>query len=266
MASPSFPRSELPRAESAVEPLSVDAALLTLTPKFTTDRPLHVAGKVHAVRTYNRWHYVDLGGNQAKLTLRLPSDTPAPTQGQRVVVHGTLSVQPSDYHGGLEVFLTGSIQGTYRTESLPGSGRLLQRVHEPARLSRLIAGEYLPNLLVIATNTAWEDARRAAGASAQDIPWMRIEGNFGERGQMIALLHDIARRDDCDAVAVLRGGGDARSLDLWDDSDVVEELLMLERPFYTALGHSTNVLLADRYADESFDTPTAFGNALGQLI
>ncbi|HEU4558420.1 MAG TPA: exodeoxyribonuclease VII large subunit, partial [Longimicrobium sp.] len=267
MASSSFQRSERPRTETAGESLSVDAALLTLTPRFTTERPLSVAGKVHAVRTYNPWHYVDLGGNQAKLTLRLPSGTPAPAIGHHIVVHGTLSVQPSAYHGGLEVFLTGSIQGTYRTESLPASAGLLRRVHEPARLSWLLSHEHRSTLLVIATSTGWEDARNAARvAEAPDIPWTRVEGNFGDRGQMIALLRDIADRDGCHAVAVLRGGGDARSLELWDDPDVVEALLGLGRPFYTALGHSTNVLLADRYADESFDTPTAFGNAVGQLM
>jgi exonuclease VII large subunit len=34
---------------------------------------------------------------------------------------------------------------------------------------------------------------------------------------------------------------------MWDDPDVVEAHLALGKPFYTALGHSTNVLLADRF-------------------
>jgi exodeoxyribonuclease VII large subunit len=133
-------------------------------------------------------------------------------------------------------------------------------------LARLLAEDPLPDLLVLATDTAWEDARRAAGTAATHVHWFQVESNFADAGKILSLLHDLRWTAHGAALAVLRGGGDARSLDLWNDPEIVDALLMLERPFYTALGHSTNLLLADRYADEAFDTPTAFGSAARQII
>ncbi|HEX2203613.1 MAG TPA: exodeoxyribonuclease VII large subunit [Longimicrobium sp.] len=267
MHHPAPPRQGSPPSDDAAPPpLSVDAALTTLAPRFRTETPVTVAGKVQAVRTYEPWHYVDLSGTDAQLTCRLPAAAAPPEPGHALVVHGALSVQPSRFKGGLEVLLTGEVVGTYRQAALPRSRRPLTRAHTPQRLSWSVAHDPLPRIAVVATATGWEDARRALLSHDAPEPWTHVPANFGSRDEILRLVERLGADPGWDAVALLRGGGDARALDMWDDPDLVEALLAMERPFYTALGHSTHLLLADRYADESFDTPTAFGHALGQLL
>jgi exodeoxyribonuclease VII large subunit len=250
----------------APNPLTVDAAVLTLSPRFTTDRPLTVAGKVMEVRSqYAKWHYVTLAGNDAKITVRVQKDLPPPKSHQNVVVHGVLSVQPSKFEG-LEVILTGTLVGQYKTLSAPASGLSLERTHTPVRIPALLYQDQVPRIAALCTNTGAKDAQGACTNMGVPAPWTPITVSFGNKEAMIASIQKVGGDPSCAALAVLRGGGDAKSLEMWDDPDVVEALLALGKPFYTALGHSTNVLLADRFADECFDTPTAFGSAVGQLL
>jgi hypothetical protein len=261
-------RSEQPRGvpdEHTVHPLSVDAAVLSLAPRFRAEEPAFIAGRVMAVRTYAPWHYVDLAGTEAQLTCRVPHSAPAPDQGQHLIVHGVLSVQPSKFKGGLEVLLTGTILGTYQQTRATSSGTPLRRIHTPQRLGRLFAQEGTPRITVLATRTAWEDASRS-GLVHGSAFFHWIETNFARLEGVLDVLHDYRDDPDSTAFAILRGGGDARGLEIWNDPDVVEAMLRLHRPVYTALGHSTDIVLADRYADEAFDTPTGFGNAVGQIL
>ena len=64
----------------------------------------------------------------------------------------------------------------------------------------------------------------------------------------------------------MRGGGDNVMLRFWDDGLFVRALLDRGLHLFTAVGHSDRLLLADKYADESFPTPTAFGEVLGQSL
>lgn len=266
---PSFTRASAlpaPRTEG-VDPLTVDAAILTLTPRFTTDRPLTVAGKVMEVRSqYPRWHYVSLAGTDAQLTVRLQKDLPPPRSNQTIVVRGVLSVQASKFTGGLEVLLTGALVGTYKPLTGPQSGLALERNRPPMRLAALVLRDQVPRIAALCSNIGAEDAQSACTRFGIVPPWTQIRVGFGDKEAMIASIQKMGDDPAHEAVVVLRGGGDAKSLEMWDDPDVVEALLALGKPFYTALGHSTHVLLADRFADEFFDTPTAFGSAVGQTL
>lgn len=260
------PSPTAPRADTS-DPLTVDAAVLTLTPRFTTDTPLTVVGKVKEVRSqYARWHYVILAGTEAKITVRLQKDLPPPRTNQNIIVHGVLSVQPTKFQAGLEVLLTGAVVGAYKALTGPQSGSPLERSHAPMRLAALVLQDQVSRITALCSNTGAEDARRACTSMGVPAPWTSTPVGFGDKEAMIASIRKAGEDSSCGAVAVLRGGGDAKSLEMWDDPDVVEALLALGKPFYTALGHSTDVLLADRFADECFDTPTAFGSAVGQLL
>lgn len=68
------------------------------------------------------------------------------------------------------------------------------------------------------------------------------------------------------ALAFVRGGSDGASLRMWNDPDLVGRILSKDLPFYTAVGHSDSILLADKYSDESFATPTAFGDSFANAL
>lgn len=59
-----------------------------------------------------------------------------------------------------------------------------------------------------------------------------------------------------------RGGSNDASEDVWDDPAFVARLLNLGVPFYTAVGHSDGLHLADLYAEGAFATPTHAGQEL----
>ena len=67
------------------------------------------------------------------------------------------------------------------------------------------------------------------------------------------------------AVAFVRGGSDSLSLQFWNDQALLRTFLDQPLPFYTALGHSQELLLADKYSDESFATPTDLGSQAGRI-
>ncbi len=67
------------------------------------------------------------------------------------------------------------------------------------------------------------------------------------------------------AFAVVRGGDDD-SMDVWDDPDVIRALLDVGIPYFTALGHSHRVTLADKYAAQSFPTPGNFGSSINHEV
>jgi exodeoxyribonuclease VII large subunit len=66
-------------------------------------------------------------------------------------------------------------------------------------------------------------------------------------------------------IAFVRGGSDPLSLQIWNDGALLRAFLAQPLPFYTALGHSQELLLADKYADESFATPSDLGAQAGRI-
>jgi exodeoxyribonuclease VII large subunit len=55
-------------------------------------------------------------------------------------------------------------------------------------------------------------------------------------------------------------------MELWNDPEVVAALLDCDSPFYTAIGHSDQLLLADKFADAAFTTPSAFGHEVRNCL
>jgi exodeoxyribonuclease VII large subunit len=66
-------------------------------------------------------------------------------------------------------------------------------------------------------------------------------------------------------IGFVRGGSDPLTLQIWNDQALLRAFLAQPLPFYTALGHSQELLLADKYSDESFATPTDLGAQAGRI-
>lgn len=64
-------------------------------------------------------------------------------------------------------------------------------------------------------------------------------------------------------IAIIRGGGEGR--ELFDRIEIARELVSLNTPLCTAIGHAENVHLVDLIADETFITPTDFGYFLRNI-
>jgi exodeoxyribonuclease VII large subunit len=229
-----------------------------------------VRGRVDGIRPWPskespQWIYGDLAGQNAALSFRCPPDTAPEREGEYVVMSGLLTVKPSQHTRGLDVQLRGDVVGNW-TPAPPKPFVYLERPEGRQSLHTFLRNQGLGSLLVLASATGEKDYLTAAAKHRDSPVWIRASGNFGDPQKLLASLDEALARMPVKAVAFVRGGGDPSGLRFWDDGAFIERLLAKNIPFYTAIGHSDRLLLADKYADESFATPTAFGDALGQTV
>lgn len=69
-----------------------------------------------------------------------------------------------------------------------------------------------------------------------------------------------------DIIALVRGGGDRQSFDVFSDVDLANEFINLESITITALGHTVDESLLDKLADRRFHVPHDYGDGLHKII
>lgn len=70
-------------------------------------------------------------------------------------------------------------------------------------------------------------------------------------------------RESPDLIVCMRGGGEG--LEVFNDLKLSKEILALQIPFATAIGHKADLTSLERIADMGFATPTAFGSFLNKV-
>ncbi|WP_108866850.1 exodeoxyribonuclease VII large subunit [Aquimarina aquimarini] len=89
-----------------------------------------------------------------------------------------------------------------------------------------------------------------------------LQTNFSNKNYFFSTLDHI--KSEYDYLAIVRGGGSG--LGFFDQEDVCKKVLEIGIPFITAIGHEADKTMLEKTADKSYATPTAFGNALEQLV
>jgi len=69
-----------------------------------------------------------------------------------------------------------------------------------------------------------------------------------------------------DIIALVRGGGDRQSFDVFGDVDLANEFINLNSITITALGHTVDESLIDKLADRRFHVPLDYGDGLHKII
>ena len=85
---------------------------------------------------------------------------------------------------------------------------------------------------------------------------VRVQGPEAPSMIVTALKH-ASRRDDLDAVLVIRGGGAKNELAIFDDEDIATAIAACRHPVLTGIGHETDRTIADEVSFAEFKTPTA---------
>ena len=87
--------------------------------------------------------------------------------------------------------------------------------------------------------------------------------NLSNQNEIINTLNDVYI-DSSDIVAIIRGGGSG--LEIFDDLEIAKATLNLKPTLVTAIGHAESLSLIDMISDKNFDTPTALGNTLREIV
>jgi exodeoxyribonuclease VII large subunit len=84
----------------------------------------------------------------------------------------------------------------------------------------------------------------------------------GAAADVAAAVDDLNRDGSVDVIVVARGGGSSHDLRAFDDEAVVRAIARSRIPVVSAVGHESDVSLADLVADLRVATPTAAANAV----
>jgi exodeoxyribonuclease VII large subunit len=87
---------------------------------------------------------------------------------------------------------------------------------------------------------------------------VRVQGD-GAAAEILGAIEEVSRRSEelgIDAVIVTRGGGSKEDLWCFNDRGVAEAIVQCAVPVVAAIGHETDVTLAELVADERCATPT----------
>ena len=227
---------------------------------------VQVYGKVQNLKLYPHKTFFALAGGGTKIQASIPSEFSL-AEGQPLVINGVLSLKPSRFQTGLDVIL----------EGLPVEGLSIAAPEESVVQPIADKDRYLPiatfldnhpahTLLLIGSETGIKDCLSRTPSHSFPTNIVRIS----QRTEVLAALAHHLDSGDYSAIAIMRGGDD-NTMDMWDDPAFVAEVSELftqyETSLYVALGHAHRRCLIERYADQAFPTPSAFGDSLqGHIV
>lgn len=249
-------------------PLIVEALLNQIRIERPTGQVL-VKGRVERLSAWPKGNprhlFGELIGSDRSIEFRCPIAQGPKAVGEHVVLSGTLTIRPSPIHQGFAVQLVGEVVGSWTPEQRAAAPVILDRRRGRLPLRHLIAQHGLSSLCLIGSETGLGDARAALLRHCADAPWREVVCKVADAEAVPDCFAQACRDHAVAGIAFVRGGSDPLTLQIWNDQALLRAFLAQPLPFYTALGHSQELLLADKYSDESFATPSDLGAQAGRI-
>ncbi|MEX2626500.1 MAG: exodeoxyribonuclease VII large subunit, partial [Ilumatobacteraceae bacterium] len=114
-------------------------------------------------------------------------------------------------------------------------------------------------------SAAWHDFHHEIERSALGFRLavcdVRVQGDTAVE-MIAAAIHTLSRRDDLDAIVVMRGGGARNELATFDAEPIARSIAASAVPVLTGIGHEVDRSVADEVAHAAHKTPTACAGAL----
>lgn len=211
--------------------------------------------------------------------LRPITSAPNPFSGVRGILSGTCAAlrctglkglyqSTGQWLGYAMAVRSGSVVGRWQPTSAAsaGNGAALALRRESGRLplSAWVEENELQSLLIIASDEGKPDLWQGLGARRQSLPLRFAVGRFGDASSFLECL-DRIDWDGVEGVAIVRGGGGGLD-EVGNAPEVVQALLDRGVTFYSAMGHTNSACLLDKFADQAFAVPHAFGSALAEAL
>lgn len=142
-------------------------------------------------------------------------------------------------------------------------------LHQSNKLRPLSIAPLRIGVVTSIDGAAWADFRHEIERSGFGFRLVvadtRVQGDAAV-AQLTRSIRGLGRRDDLDAVVVIRGGGARSELATFDDEAVAIAIAECPLPVLTGLGHETDRSIADEVAHEALKTPTACAAALVERV
>lgn len=225
-----------------------------------------VQGEVSNAKLHSSGHlYFDLKDGQAKISAVLFKNSmwphmKLPKEGDSVVVQASLSVYPP--HGKYQLIV--------KKLELAGIGALLAELEK--RKARLKAKGYFdqkrelpafPKTIGVVTSPTGAVIRDIIHVLSRRLKGFhlilnpaRVQGE-GAAEEIAAAINEFNEKKLVDVIIVGRGGGSLEDLWPFNEEVVAEALFKSKIPTVSAVGHETDVTLADFVADKRAPTPSA---------
>ena len=142
------------------------------------------------------------------------------------------------------------------------------RIHVPPAGARTLLPAKLHRVLVIGSEKSQgladfkESVARSQTGGDLDIEYQTVTWSRSDAARNLEAILGNCEVDAYDLAVLVRGGGHWSELDVFNDPAVALAVRNCAVPIATAVGHATDVLMADRAANFSFTTPTAAGEAI----
>lgn len=229
---------------------------------------LRVAGEISGFKRYRSGHcYFTLKDEQAQLNCVMWSDDArrlpaAPPDGMAVHIFG----QPSVY------VRAGRLQFVVRELEARGEGlwklafeRIRKKLQaegllDPRRKRRLPG---FPSCVGVVTSAEGAALRDICAIIRKRAPWTdvmvyatRVQGD-GAAAAIVAAIRSAGKANDAEVLIVGRGGGSVEDLWAFNDERVARAIASSSIPVISAVGHETDVTIADLVADWRAATPSA---------
>ncbi len=174
--------------------------------------------------------------------------------------------------GELEIYAPrGSLSFVVRHMTRAGAGTLAEQIEaikrrlaaeglfDPARKRPLPAVPAMVGVATSATGAALQDVLRVAEQRFAGMPILiapcTVQG-VGAPASVVAALRALAEDGRASVVIVGRGGGSAEDLMAFNDEAVARAIAAMPMPVVSAVGHETDVTIADLVADVRAATPS----------
>ena len=223
-------------------------------------------------KSYYGARVVDDGGAQAKVEILASLvSSRGIVPGQKVVVTGRLAVRASNY--GVELRLAGSDiqlgdQEEAATSAVTAQGRMtIDRL-------RAISMSHVPfpdrdcvSVTLIQSNSAGaqvvNDCMAEVAQVSSAVAVRHVQINMLDP---VAIATAIRNANECDILALIRGGGSSQDFEVFDDPRVVVALAEQHVHRVVGLGHTGNRTLLDVIADHSSNTPAQLGGYIRERV
>jgi exodeoxyribonuclease VII large subunit len=155
---------------------------------------------------------------------------------------------------------------------VPASRLDRDRIHVQTAGARRLFPATLRRVLVIGSDKSQgladfkESVRRVQQSGDLDVQYQSVTWSGESAASCLTSILNDCEAGRFDLAVLVRGGGHWSDLDVFNDPAVALAVRNCPVSVATAVGHATDVLMADRAADFSFTTPTAAGEAIRREV